>query len=169
MNSPLTPRHLSSAEAAALEARFGLRVAARLQGGSLAVGHDIEERLRIARLQAMDQARRAASKRRQPSAAPRVPSTEIVQMDPSFGAVALRGGQPEQEEAWWMRLGILIPLLLLVAGLIGIDEWRASEQISATAEIDAALLGDELPPAAYTDPGFSEFLVTPLPPSAAQE
>jgi hypothetical protein len=165
----LTPRHLSSAEAAALEARFGLRVAARLQGGSLAVGHDIEERLRIARLQAMDQARRAASKRRQPSAAPRVPSTEIVQMDPSFGAVALRGGQPEQEEAWWMRLGILIPLLLLVAGLIGIDEWRASEQISATAEIDAALLGDELPPAAYTDPGFSEFLVTPLPPSAAQE
>jgi hypothetical protein len=46
---------------------------------------------------------------------------------------------------------------------------RAVQQISATAEIDAALLGDELPPAAYTDPGFSEFLVTPLPPAAEQE
>ena len=169
MNSPLTPRHLSSAEAAALEARFGLRVAARLQGGSLAVGHDIEERLRIARLQAMDQARQAAGKRRQPAVAPRIPTAEMVQLDPSSGAMALRGGRPEQDEAWWMRLGVLIPLLLLVTGLIGIDEWRASEQISATAEIDAALLGDELPPAAYTDPGFSEFLVTPLPPAAEQE
>lgn len=169
MSSPLSPRHLSSAEAAALEARFGLRVAARLQSGSLQLGHDIDERLRIARLQALEQARLAAGKRRAPVPNPAIPTTEIVHLDPVSGAAALRGGRPELEDAWWMRLGILIPVLLLVAGLVGIEEWRASEQIAATAEIDAALLSDELPPAAYTDPGFSEFLVTPVPAAAAQE
>ncbi len=169
MNSLTNPRQLSSAEAAALEARFGLRVAARLQGGTQALGHDIEERLRIARLQALEQARLVARKRRRPVTAPMVPAVEIIDLDPSFGAAALRGAPTERGEAWWMRLGILIPLLLLVAGLMGIQEWNASEQISATAEIDAALLGDDLPPAAYTDPGFTEFLATPPPAASVQE
>ena len=34
---------------------------------------------------------------------------------------------------------------------------RANE---LAAEVDAALLTDDLPPAAYTDPGFAQFLKT---------
>jgi hypothetical protein len=49
-------------------------------------------------------------------------------------------------------------LLALVAGLIAIgvmqDELRASE----VAEVDAELLTDELPPSAYVDPGFAQYL-----------
>ena len=35
-----------------------------------------------------------------------------------------------------------------------LDEYRANE----VAEVDAALLTDDLPPQAYTDPGFLHFL-----------
>jgi len=51
-----------------------------------------------------------------------------------------------------------LPLVVLLAGLVLIQQHHDSEQISAAAEIDSALLADELPPAAYGDPGFSEFL-----------
>jgi hypothetical protein len=48
---------------------------------------------------------------------------------------------------------------------------HTQEQIRTAAEIDAALLGDALPPAAYTDPGFAEYLaahplITPQPTEA---
>jgi hypothetical protein len=35
-----------------------------------------------------------------------------------------------------------------------LDEYRANE----VAEVDSALLTDDLPPTAYTDPGFVHFL-----------
>jgi len=46
----------------------------------------------------------------------------------------------------------------LVGGLIAIQDWHGSNEISAAAEIDASLLADDLPPSAYSDPGFVEFL-----------
>jgi hypothetical protein len=49
-------------------------------------------------------------------------------------------------------------LVVLVAGLVGIDHWTMQEQIHTAADIDAALLADDLPPEAYADPGFAEFL-----------
>jgi hypothetical protein len=64
------------------------------------------------------------------------------------------GGPPSV----WLRLASALPLVVLVAGLVLIQEYHDREQIAAAAEIDSALLADELPPAAYGDPGFSEFL-----------
>ena len=55
----------------------------------------------------------------------------------------------------------MLPLLALAAGLIVIQRWHSSTQISAAAEIDASLLADDVPPDAYSDPGFVEFLKTP--------
>ena len=49
-------------------------------------------------------------------------------------------------------------MLALVAGLVAVDQWQADEQIYATAELDAGLLSDTLPPEAYRDPGFAEFV-----------
>jgi hypothetical protein len=58
----------------------------------------------------------------------------------------------------WNRIASALPLIALAAGLILIhavqNEWRASE----VAEVDAALLTDDLPPSAYADPGFAQFL-----------
>jgi hypothetical protein len=39
-----------------------------------------------------------------------------------------------------------------------IDRWSLREQVVAAAEFDAQLLADDLPPAAFSDPGFAEFL-----------
>jgi hypothetical protein len=47
---------------------------------------------------------------------------------------------------------------VLVAGLVFIQHHHDLQQIAVAAEIDSALLADTLPPAAYSDPGFSEFL-----------
>jgi hypothetical protein len=49
----------------------------------------------------------------------------------------------------------VVPLVMLVAGTG--DEWHARAQIEA-AEVDVALLADDLPPDAYSDAGFVEFL-----------
>ena len=59
---------------------------------------------------------------------------------------------------WWQRGASLLPLIMLVAGLMMIDRWDLREKVMAAAEIDAQLLSDTLPPTAYTDPGFGEFL-----------
>ena len=59
-----------------------------------------------------------------------------------------------------MRLASLLPLLMLAIGLLLIQEHAQHEQIMAAAEIDSALLADDLPPDAYRDPGFLEYLRT---------
>jgi hypothetical protein len=56
-----------------------------------------------------------------------------------------------------------MPLAVLVAGLVLIQLWSDREQVLAAAEIDSVLLADDLPPAAWTDPGFREYLKAPPP------
>jgi hypothetical protein len=74
----------------------------------------------------------------------------------SGNTLVLNGGSDRQ--GLWGWLGSVLPLVALVAGLMAIaviqDDLRASE----IAAVDAELLTDELPPAAYTDPGFLQFL-----------
>ena len=49
-------------------------------------------------------------------------------------------------------------MIALVAGLITVSVMQEENRASELAEIDSALLTDDLPPAAYTDPGFAQFL-----------
>jgi len=128
-----------------LEARFGVRVASMLGERAHATPADISERLRFAREQAIS---RAQAARRLASA----PAPVVVSRG---GAAALAG-----HLGWWFKLGSAMPLALLVVGLMGIAHVHDRNQIAAVAEVDAALLSDDLPPAAYTDPGFAEYLKT---------
>ncbi|MBL8329871.1 MAG: DUF3619 family protein [Rubrivivax sp.] len=124
----------------ALEARFGLRVAGLLSERPLE--HDIQERMRVVRELAVSRARLA----RQPAAAAYV--TRV-----GSGGAAVLGGTP-----WWLRLASLAPLMVLALGLVLVEHLDTEERIRAAADIDAVLLADELPPRAYTDPGFAEYL-----------
>jgi Protein of unknown function (DUF3619) len=128
----------------ALEVRFARRVTAALDEQEL--GHDVGQRLRVARELAVSRARHA----RAASVASSVVRTG--------GGSASLAGPP-----WWLRLASLAPLLVLAAGLVLIERLNDHEQIYAAAEIDAVLLADELPPSAYSDPGFGEFLKLPTP------
>ena len=129
----------------ALEYRFALKLAARLNERAETIGPDLSERLRVSRERALEQARltRAAEAARSKT------------VFTSAGAAILGGG------AWWARLGLVLPLVALLVGLAWIQQSQFDEQISAAADIDAALLADDVPPTAYSDPGFVEFLKTP--------
>ena len=76
--------------------------------------------------------------------------------------VALGLGRSQITLGWgtpkWLSLGTALPLVALVIGLVSIQMQASSASISAAAEIDAALLADSLPPKAYSDPGFVEYL-----------
>ena len=129
-----------------LEARFGVRVASMLGERAQSTAPDISERLRFAREQALV---RAQAARRQVQTA----SAPVVVGRGSSAVLANPLG-------WWFKLGSAVPLALLVLGLAGIAHVHDKAQIAAVAEVDAALLADDLPPAAYTDPGFAEYLKT---------
>jgi len=126
-----------SAPLAPIEDEFGRRIAARLARGSQELPHDISERLRAARVQAL--ARRKVV---------RQPAAVMV----SSGSTAAIGG------GWWTRIGSVVPLVALVAGLMAISVMQDDIRTNEIAEVDSALLTDDLPPAAYTDPGFAQFL-----------
>ncbi|GGE81744.1 DUF3619 family protein [Massilia psychrophila] len=56
------------------------------------------------------------------------------------------------------RAGVAIPLMALVAGLAGIYQYEQERRIEEIAELDAAVLSDELPLTAYLDHGFNAYL-----------
>lgn len=128
-----------------LEARFGQRVASRLDLGTAELPHDISERLRVARQQAVARRKRVAT-------APRLVAGAQLQ---GQGTLALGGGD---EPPLWGRLVGALPLLALLAGLVVLNVTLNEDRAREVAEVDAALLTDDLPPQAYTDPGFLQFL-----------
>ncbi len=60
--------------------------------------------------------------------------------------------------SWLGRMSVIIPLLLLVGGMVGIYQFEQEQHIAELAEIDAAVLSDELPLSAYMDHGFNAYL-----------
>ena len=114
----------------------------------------------MARQQAIAQARRPAVARRTEQAE----ASAVLPVSIGAGGTAalLQSGPPGEDSSLWSRLGWLLPALVLLLGLIGIGEWRDLESMASMAELDAELLGDDLPPSAYADAGFSEFLKRPI-------
>jgi hypothetical protein len=129
---------------------FGLRIAARLNSASLDLPHDISERLRAART-------RAVAARLKPQTQLQT-STAVTHQN---GVALLNFGGDEGLNIW-SRLASLLPLIALVAGLAMIQNIMDDDRANELAEIDSALLVDDLPPAAYADPGFLQFLKNPI-------
>ena len=130
----------------ALQARFALRVTARLTEHAAGLGPDLTERLRFAREQALERARAVRS----------AEAAAAVGVTRGGAAILGRAGL-----TWWLKLAAVLPVLALAAGLFLIQRLQENAQISSAAEVDAALLADDLPPRAYSDAGFVEFLKTP--------
>ena len=126
------------------QARFGLRVAAHLSNSADNLPHDLSERLRVARVQAVGKRKLAASMRTASSVVASGPAATL-----SFG---------DENVTWWDRIASAIPLIALLAGLIAINVIQNDNRASEVAEVDSALLTDDLPPSAFTDPGFVQFL-----------
>jgi Protein of unknown function (DUF3619) len=132
---------------ASAQSQLALRVTARLSEGAQALPAEIAERLRFARETALQRARavRAAN-----AAAPTISGHRSA-------ALVFAGGP----SGWGVKLASLLPLIALIAGLVLIQHAQDESQISIAAEIDADLLADDLPPNAYSDVGFVEYLKLP--------
>ena len=123
--------------------RLGRSIAARLSDSTQGIPNDISERLKVARMQAV--AKRKVIKLQ-----------TATNVNVQGGAASLNAG--DFEGGLWSRLGALIPLLALVAGLLTIAVVQEQQRASEIADVDVELLADDLPPDAYTDPGFAHFL-----------
>jgi hypothetical protein len=123
---------------------FGRRVAARLTQAEGELPYEITERLRAARTQAM--ARR------------KLVSAQTAPAVLASGGGTATLGFGDEGVSWWNRIASALPILVLAAGLVAIHVVQNDRRASEVAEVDAAILTDDLPPAAYADPGFTQFL-----------
>lgn len=139
-----TPQH----QAQIAQDRYGLKAASYLSLGTAELPYDITERLRAARMQAVAQRKRATK----------------IQFATTFnrnssGTLSWNLGFGEGSELW-SRLASVLPLIALVLGLMAINSFHNEHRANELAEVDLALLTDELPPAAFADAGFAQFLAT---------
>ena len=125
------------------ETQFGQNIAARLSEGTRELPHDISERLKVARMQAL-------SKRK----VIRLQTTSDVAVNGNTMSLHLGGA----DDGIWIKIASVLPLIALVAGLLTIAVIADDNRANDIASIDSELLTDELPPDAYTDPGFAQFL-----------
>jgi uncharacterized membrane protein YoaK (UPF0700 family) len=95
-------------------------------------------------------------------------ATALQGIHQSNGSLTLAGPLSEGLNLWNI-LGSALPLIALVVGLITVSWINRENTVAELAAIDSALLLDELPPAAYTDPGFAQFLKQGLAESASND
>jgi hypothetical protein len=123
--------------------RAGQALVRRLNEHATDLPHDISERLRVARMQAITQ------RKREP----------VLVLTPQW---ATAGGPPlsppDEGLNLWSRLASALPLIALLFGLATIHIFQNELGVNEIASVDAELLIDDLPPDAYTDPGFLVFL-----------
>jgi len=123
-----------------------MRMAALLEHGNQQLPYDISERLRAARTRAL--------------AVGRAKHTELIAVvDPQTQSNGtLRLAFHSQTHEIYKLLVSFIPLIILAAGLMLLFEFHNDQAAIELAEIDSALLIDDLPPHAYADPAFIDFL-----------
>ena len=120
--------------------QFGQASAALLRQGTQTIPQNIKDRLYAARMKALSV---------------RKPEKVLIQKQVLAGASR---NWTSGANGRWDTVGWIAPLTVLVFGLIGIAQWQDDSRINDIAEVDAALLSDDVPPDAYADSGFMAFL-----------
>jgi hypothetical protein len=121
--------------------QFGRASAALLSQGSENLPANIKNRLHAARKKALS-----------------VRKTEKVRSQKAAFAGIAENWSPRSSSGLWDNVGWIAPVVVIVFGLIGIAQWQDDSRIHDLAEVDAALLTDDVPPDAYADSGFMAFL-----------
>lgn len=106
--------------------QFGLASAALLRQGTLP--KEIKDRLYAARMKAIS-----------------LKKPEKVRVQKRALATSSGNWNSGSSNGVWDTIGWVAPLAVLVFGLIGIAQWQDDSRINDIAEVDAALLTDDVP------------------------
>jgi hypothetical protein len=136
-------KHLDETLSPVQADEFGRASAALLSQGAQSLPANIKDRLYEARKKAL---------------AARKPEKVRVKSPALAGTSGIWTGSFKSSSNLWDTLSWVAPLVVLVFGLIGIAQWQNESRINDIAEVDAALLTDDVPPDAYADSGFMAFL-----------
>jgi hypothetical protein len=131
------------------DAQFGRQVASLLDEGLVRVDEDVLTRLQVARKAALGVA-----------AAPRHARALAV-----AGAGRSSGGGDGLRE-WFSgpRAWFAVGLLVLAVSGVTLTEFGSGTETDAAADLDLAILADDLPVTAYIDNGFDTWLKRPVEP-----
>lgn len=130
-----------------IEKAVARAITSRLNESTQTLPHDITERLKAARAQAL------ASRK---IALETAPAQQVLLSQSGQASIQMGSGFKNL----WMQLGSWLPLLVLITGMLVIDTLQDEFSAQEIADVDTQLLTDPLPPSAYTDPGFAQFLRT---------
>ena len=120
---------------------FGYRVRQVLNAGTDDVSERTAQRLSAARARAVGRMKAERSPVRVPVLAMALP----------------RGGSFFDRR--FPGFAFALATVALVVGLVGMNEWQEQVQIDELAEIDTAILADEVPFTAHLDPNYKTLLV----------
>ena len=124
--------------------QLGRRFAQVLEKNS-ELPYEVSERLRAARMRALS-VRRVSQTQLQ--------TAQDIQSQNGLALLKF----PTQSHFFLQTFGSILPLLALIVGLVFIHEFHNDQSALELAEVDSALLTDDLPPSAYTDPSFLDYL-----------
>ncbi|MFL9922685.1 DUF3619 family protein [Herbaspirillum lusitanum] len=126
------------------ELQFAYKVRHALDASLDALPDDTTQRLAAARRVALARKKKGAT----------------VKVQQYSLANAIGGGNLSQPQtpSWLSRLGVAVPLLAGVLLFASLYQHEHSQRVNELADIDAAVLSDELPLSAYLDHGFNAFL-----------
>ncbi len=136
-------KHLDETMTPVQADEFGRASASLLSQGAQSLPANIKDRLYEARKKAL---------------AARKPEKARIKAPALAGTYGNWTGSFKSSSNLWDTLSWVAPLVVLVFGLIGIAQWQNESRINDIAEVDAALLTDDVPPDAYADSGFMAFL-----------
>jgi Protein of unknown function (DUF3619) len=138
----------NNTNALSVETQVAQRITAALSRSNENLPHNTSERLRAARV-------RAVMARKKPLTLVRT-STRSGSVLNGEGSLSLSGEGGDRPMRQWF-LGLAPIVILSVAMMMVSDNLQTSRSMEI-AEVDAAILIDDLPPEAYADPGFLQFV-----------
>lgn len=121
--------------------RLGQLFAKPLRQNENHVSKDISERLKFARMQAMETHRIVLSHRKGEAAAAAAPAVK-------------------KQLAWWKKLLAAIPVAAAGAGIVFMQGAVSDDGAGELIETDLQILSSPVPPSALSDPAFLQYLKT---------
>ena len=135
------------------EEEFGKKLRTYLDEGSAELRSGVAYRLQQARAAALA---RAAGE-------PQTADARVLQGAPDLAGLGGTGPRGTGERPLYSQPRVWLALVLLVATMIGYQQWTAWQDLQELEDLDAQILTSDLPIDAYLDRGFPLWLKTSKP------